>query len=267
MLLNATEFKAVRADADFFKVCRTPELATEVTLQPLRRFPLDAAIIFSDILVVPQALGMEVQMKPGTGPHFPEPLKEPADMAKLHADVDVNQALGYVFEAITLTRRMLDGQAPLIGFCGAPWTLMAYMIEGGGSKTFSKGVFAGRTCSIVFGAVLTASGVASAMMIAARSQKVALRVPRGEPQAAGHSDRGFHPVPGRPSARWRATPASLRLVGWRARAPHVQRVCAALPTQDCARGPPAADGGRSGIGTHDRLCQRHVTLKHGRPIP
>jgi len=138
-LLCAAEFKAVRADADFFKVCRTPELAAEVTLQPLRRFPLDAAIIFSDILVVPQALGMEVQMKPGTGPHFPEPLREPADLAKLHADVDVNQALGYVFEAITLTRRLLDGQAPLIGFCGAPWTLMAYMIEGGGSKTFSKG--------------------------------------------------------------------------------------------------------------------------------
>ena len=127
------EFRAVRADADFFTVCRTPALAAEVTLQPLRRFDLDAAIIFSDILVVPQALGMEVQMKEGTGPHFPKPLRDVADLATLNADVDVDKALGYVFEAITLTRTLLDGKVPLIGFCGAPWTLMAYMIEGGGS--------------------------------------------------------------------------------------------------------------------------------------
>ena len=78
-------------------------------------------------------------MKEGTGPHFPKPLKDVADLAGLHADVDVDVALGYVFEAITLTRTLLDGKVPLIGFCGAPWTLMAYMIEGGGSKTFSKG--------------------------------------------------------------------------------------------------------------------------------
>lgn len=131
------EYRALRAEDDFFTVCRTPELAAEVTLQPLDRFPLDAAIIFSDILVVPQAMGMEVEMVKGKGPHFPRPLDTPDDLARLQAP-DVPAALGYVFEAITRTRRQLDGRAPLIGFCGAPWTLMAYMIEGGGSKSFAK---------------------------------------------------------------------------------------------------------------------------------
>lgn len=119
-------------------MCRTPELATLVTLQPIERYAglLDAAIIFSDILVIPQAMGMEVQMNPG--PHFPEPLITPEDVKKLSPVVDVNKELGYVFEAITLTRKELKGQVPLIGFCGAPWTLFAYMIEGGGSKGFQK---------------------------------------------------------------------------------------------------------------------------------
>ena len=108
-----------------------------MTLQPLERFDLDAAIIFSDILVVPQALGMVVEMHPGKGPVFPSPLKVPADLAALKAEVDVHQELQYVFDAITLTRQRLDGRVPLFGFCGAPWTIMAYMIEGGGSKTLS----------------------------------------------------------------------------------------------------------------------------------
>lgn len=99
---------------------------------------LDAAIIFSDILVIPQAMGMEVEMLPGKGPSFPEPLNEPADMERLRKKVDVDKELGYVFEAIKMTRVALDGEVPLIGFCGAPWTLMAYMIEGGGSRTFEK---------------------------------------------------------------------------------------------------------------------------------
>ncbi|KAF6018592.1 UROD [Bugula neritina] len=132
------EFKAVRADNEFFKVCRTPELACEVTLQPLRRFDLDGSIIFSDILVVPQALGMTVEMIPGKGPSFPEPLVNPEDMEKLDFKCDVTKSLSYVYEAITLTRIKIDGQCPLLGFAGAPWTLMGYMIEGGGSKTFSK---------------------------------------------------------------------------------------------------------------------------------
>lgn len=109
-------------------------------MQPIRRFRglLDAAIIFSDILVIPQAMGMEVEMLPAKGPSFPEPLKEPADVERLRKKVDVDRELGYVFEAIKMTRTALDGEVPLIGFCGAPWTLMAYMIEGGGSRTFEK---------------------------------------------------------------------------------------------------------------------------------
>lgn len=132
------EFRAVREKHDFFTVCRTPELACEVTLQPLRRFKLDAAIIFSDILVIPQALGMEVLMVPGKGPTFPQPLKSPEDMERLNHNPDVLKELGYVFDALTLTRMKLEGQVPLIGFSGAPWTLMAYMVEGGGSSTYSK---------------------------------------------------------------------------------------------------------------------------------
>ena len=131
------EYRALRSEDEFFTVCRTPELAAEVTLQPLRRFPLDAAIIFSDILVVPQALGLEVQMVKGKGPHFPQPLAGPDDLSRLH-EPDVADELGYVMDAITLTRQKLEGRAPLIGFSGAPWTLMAYMIEGGGSKTFAR---------------------------------------------------------------------------------------------------------------------------------
>ncbi|KAJ3004117.1 hypothetical protein HKX48_001414 [Thoreauomyces humboldtii] len=134
------EFRAERVKHDFFTICRTPELACLVTLQPIDRFAglLDASIIFSDILVVPQALGLEVQMVPGKGPHFPEPLVDPSHLARLKKDVDVDAELGYVFDAITLTRTRLDGRCPLFGFVGAPWTLMAYMIEGGGSKTLSK---------------------------------------------------------------------------------------------------------------------------------
>ncbi|KAJ8475467.1 hypothetical protein ONZ45_g15598 [Pleurotus djamor] len=132
------EFREVRASHEFFEICRTPELATEVTHQPIRRYSglLDASIIFSDILVVPQAMGMEVLMNPG--PHFPDPLNTPEDIAKLSPTVDVEKELGYVFRAITMTRHALNGEVPLIGFCGAPWTLFAYMVEGGGSKTFQK---------------------------------------------------------------------------------------------------------------------------------
>ncbi|GIY06901.1 uroporphyrinogen decarboxylase [Caerostris darwini] len=131
------EFQEFRKKHSFFEICRTPSYACEVTLQPLRRFDLDAAIIFSDILVIPQALGMEVEMRPGVGPVLPEPLKTPESLCKLNYPCDVYKELGYVFEAITLTRHKLEGKVPLIGFAGAPWTLMCYMIEGGGSKTMS----------------------------------------------------------------------------------------------------------------------------------
>lgn len=132
------EFREVRLKHDFFTVCRTPELACEVTLHPIKRFDLDAAIIFSDILVIPQALGMTVEMVPGKGPVLPNRLETPEDLAKLNQTPDVSKELGYVFDAITLTRQTLEGKVPLIGFSGAPWTLMAYMVEGGSSSTFSK---------------------------------------------------------------------------------------------------------------------------------
>ncbi|CAF0918815.1 unnamed protein product, partial [Didymodactylos carnosus] len=124
------EYLELRKQHSFFDICRTPELACEVTLQPIRRFDLDAAIIFSDILVVPQALGMEIDMLPKEGPRFRQPLTVPADI-KLRIDrtKQAKQELKYVYDAITLTRQQLNGQCPLIGFAGAPWTLMSYMIE------------------------------------------------------------------------------------------------------------------------------------------
>ncbi|XP_022196207.1 uroporphyrinogen decarboxylase [Nilaparvata lugens] len=134
------EFRAFREKHNFFEICQTPAYATEVTLQPIRRYSLDASIIFSDILVIPQALGMIVEMRPGVGPVLPEPLVTVDDIQRLekHIPVDVQEKLGYVAKAITMTRKQLEGKVPLIGFTGAPWTLMCYMIEGGGSKTMSK---------------------------------------------------------------------------------------------------------------------------------
>ena len=120
------------AGIDFFTRCRTASIAVQLTLQPLVRFPLDAAIIFSDILVIPQALGLECLMTPGVGPTFPEPIATPADLSRLNAAVDVEASLGYVFNAISVARHRLGGHVPLIGFAGAPWTLFAYMIEGVG---------------------------------------------------------------------------------------------------------------------------------------
>jgi uroporphyrinogen decarboxylase len=124
---------------DFFTLCRTPELACQATLLPIDRYDglLDAAIIFSDILVVPQAMGLEVQMLESKGPHFPNPLRHPDDMNRLNPNVNISESLKYVYDAITLTRIRLEGRVPLFGFTGAPFTLMCYMIEGGGSKTFS----------------------------------------------------------------------------------------------------------------------------------
>lgn len=130
------EYRRVRERADFLTMVGTPELAVEVTLQPVDVLGVDAAIIFSDILVVPQAMGMELSVDEGVGPRFAEPLRMPARFAALR-DVIPEEGLGYVLDAIRLARRALDGRLPLIGFAGAPWTLASYMIEGGGSKTFS----------------------------------------------------------------------------------------------------------------------------------
>lgn len=135
---RSEEFLEVRKDHSFFECCKTPEIACELTLQPIRRFKglLDAAIIFCDILVVPEAMGLTIEMNPA--PSLPNPIRTPEDLARLPDHVNVNEKLGYVFEAVNLTRHKLNGEVPLIGFCGAPWTLMAYMVEGGGSKTYQK---------------------------------------------------------------------------------------------------------------------------------
>ena len=119
----------------FFERCRNPRLATEITIQPVEQVGVDAAIIFSDILVVPQAMGLEVQMLEGRGPLLPEPIHNEKDLQRLQIP-DVNETLGYVFEALKLTSETLAGRVPLIGFAGAPWTLLCYMVQGKGSKTF-----------------------------------------------------------------------------------------------------------------------------------
>ncbi|KAI0409750.1 uroporphyrinogen decarboxylase [Xylaria palmicola] len=135
------EYHEAKGTRDFFECCRDPEVASTLTLQPIERFAglLDASIIFSDILVIPQAMGMTVEMVDKKGPHFPDPLRSPDDgqySKVLSKNVDVAAELDYVYRAITLTRKKLDGRVPLIGFCGAPWTLFCYMVEGGGSKFF-----------------------------------------------------------------------------------------------------------------------------------
>ena len=132
------EYKEVRAQAgDFMTLCTTPELACEVTLQPLRRFALDASIIFSDILTIPDAMGLGLYFEAGEGPKFKHPVRNSQDIDKL-PQPDPASDLRYVMDAITLTRREIDGKVPLIGFSGSPWTLATYMVEGGGSKDFAK---------------------------------------------------------------------------------------------------------------------------------
>ena len=130
------EYNATRKRAgNFLALCKTPELATEVTLQPLARFPLDAAIIFSDILTIPDAMGLGLYFADGEGPKFERPLRDEASVKALHVPEPEAQ-LSYVMEAIRLTVRELDGRVPLIGFSGSPYTLACYMIEGGGSDDF-----------------------------------------------------------------------------------------------------------------------------------
>lgn len=132
------EYRASRARAgSFLAMAKNPDFACEVTLQPLERFPLDAAILFSDILTVPDAMGLGLYFAEGEGPKFERPVRSEADIAKL-AVPDMAQDLGYVMDAVSLIRRELHGRVPLIGFSGSPWTLACYMIEGGGSDNFSK---------------------------------------------------------------------------------------------------------------------------------
>ncbi|WP_215842256.1 uroporphyrinogen decarboxylase [Acidithiobacillus montserratensis] len=130
------EYRAARARAgDFLTLCTTPELASEVTLQPIDRFPLDAAILFSDILTIPYVMGLGLSFQEGEGPVFANPLRSAADIARL-SQPDPETELRFVMDALRLIRRELDGRVPLIGFAGSPWTLACYMIEGRGSRDF-----------------------------------------------------------------------------------------------------------------------------------
>ena len=132
------EYRATRAKAgSFLQLCKTPELACEVTLQPLERFPLDAAILFSDILTIPDAMGLGLQFETGEGPVISRPIRSAADVAKL-AIPDPHRELRYVIDAVTLIRRELQGRVPLIGFAGSPWTIGTYCVEGGSSREFSR---------------------------------------------------------------------------------------------------------------------------------
>jgi uroporphyrinogen decarboxylase len=128
------EYRAIREKVPFLTLCKTPDLAAEVTVQPVRRLGVDAAIIFSDILIPIEAMGLALELG-DAGPHLPQPLRTAADVDRLR--VAEGDALGFVGEAIRRTRTALADQVPVIGFCGAPFTLASYMVEGGGSKSFS----------------------------------------------------------------------------------------------------------------------------------
>ncbi len=132
------EYRQIREQAgSFMALCTNPELACEVTLQPLRRFAFDAAILFSDILTIPDAMGLGLYFTEGEGPKFKHPLKTAADIEKLPLP-DPAVELRYVIDAVSLIRKNLQGSVPLIGFSGSPWTLATYMVEGGSSKNFQK---------------------------------------------------------------------------------------------------------------------------------
>jgi len=129
------DYLKLKAKYDFFTRVQTPELATEITLQPVDQVGVDAAIIFSDILVIPQAMGMEVLMEEGRGPSLPKTIKVQRDIEALRTD-GAEESLKYVLDALSLTKKELNGRVPLIGFAGAPWTILCYMVEGKGSKTW-----------------------------------------------------------------------------------------------------------------------------------
>jgi len=132
------EYRATRAEAgDFMALCKNAELACEVTLQPLRRFPLDAAILFSDILTIPDAMGLGLYFEQGEGPKFERPITCKADVDKIGIP-DPEGELQYVMNAVRTIRKGLNGDVPLIGFSGSPWTLATYMVEGGSTKAFTK---------------------------------------------------------------------------------------------------------------------------------
>jgi len=129
------EYRAIRERIDFLTLCKTPELASEVTVQPVDIIGVDAAILFSDILVIPEAMGMQLEIIESKGPTFDDPVRTADDLRRLNTE-NLNDRLGYVFDAIKLTKKKLAGRVPLIGFSGAPWTLATYMVEGKGTRNF-----------------------------------------------------------------------------------------------------------------------------------
>ncbi|WP_010521604.1 uroporphyrinogen decarboxylase [Aquimarina agarivorans] len=131
------DFMKLKAKYDFFTRCQTPELATEITVMPIHQIGTDAAILFSDILVVPQAMNVEVQMKDGIGPWLPNPIRSQKDVDQVIIP-NIEETLGYVMGAIKMTKESLKDEVPLIGFAGSPWTILCYMVQGQGSKNFDK---------------------------------------------------------------------------------------------------------------------------------
>jgi len=129
------EYRAIRERTDFLTLCKTPEFASEVTVQPVDIIGVDAAILFSDILVIPEAMGMQLEIIESKGPTFDDPVRTADDLRRLNTE-NLNDRLGYVFDAIKLTKKKLPGRVPLIGFSGAPWTLATYMVEGKGTRNF-----------------------------------------------------------------------------------------------------------------------------------
>ncbi len=131
------EYREIRKKYDFLTMCKTPELASEVTIQPVNLINVDAAILFSDILVIPEAMGLELKILENKGPVFLNPVRDKNDFLNLKK-IDPFKDLKYVLDSITITKNILNGEVPLIGFSGSPWTLLTYMIEGGSSKNFGK---------------------------------------------------------------------------------------------------------------------------------
>lgn len=129
------DFMKLKEKYDFFTRCRTPELATEITVMPIHQIGTDAAILFSDILVVPQAMNIEVEMRPGVGPWLPNPIRSFDDVNKVIVP-DIDETLGYVMDAVKMTKQELNDEVPLIGFAGSPWTILCYAVQGQGSKNF-----------------------------------------------------------------------------------------------------------------------------------
>lgn len=131
------DFMKLKEKYDFFTRCQTPELATEITVMPIDQIGTDAAILFSDILVIPQAMNIDVEMRAGVGPWLPDPIRTVKDLDRVVVP-DVSDALSYVMEAIDMTKKVLDDRVPLIGFAGSPWTILCYCVQGQGSKNFDK---------------------------------------------------------------------------------------------------------------------------------